>query len=126
VAKDSPRITDGELQRLVQKKKKSKIITTYCLGGFQKISSSLVQKQTPAYSVVKQDWIFNWDLVLWLDETKKRAFWQQPHQMCLVLTANIKSASCPRLNIHLDLWNFGPIFLLEVLDVRFRYMSHVF
>jgi len=91
------------IAEISSEKKKSKIITTCCLGGFQKISSLLVQKQTPAYSVVKHDWIFNWDLVLWSDDTKKRAFWQQPHQMCLVLTANIKSASCPRLNIHLDL-----------------------
>ncbi len=59
MAKDSPRITAGELQRLVEswgqkpKKKKSNIpyITTCCLGGFQEKLSSLIQRQTPANSV---------------------------------------------------------------------------
>ncbi len=53
MAKDSPRITAGELQRLVEswgqkpKKKKSNIpyITTCCSGGFQEKFSSLIQNK---------------------------------------------------------------------------------
>ncbi len=58
MAKDSPRITAGELQKIVEsrgqktflKKKKKKrsnspYITTCCLGGFQENFSSLIQKQ---------------------------------------------------------------------------------
>ncbi len=94
MAKDSPRITAGELQRLVEswgqkpKKKKSNIpyITTCCSGGFQEKLSSLIQKQTPANSVVRHDWNFKWHWLLWSDETEKRAFWQQTHQMSLVQT----------------------------------------
>ncbi len=73
MAKDSPRITAGELQRLVEswgqkpkkKKKKSNIpyITTCCSGGFQEKFSSLIQKQTPANSVVRHDWNFKWLLL---------------------------------------------------------------
>ncbi len=94
MAKDSPRITAGELQRLVEswgqkpKKKKSNIpyITTCCSGGFQGKFSSLIQKQTPANSVVRHDWNFKWHWLLLSDETEKRAFWQQTHQMSLVQT----------------------------------------
>ncbi len=94
MAKDSPRITAGELQRLVEswgqkpKKKKSNIpyITTCCSGGFQEKLSSLIQKQTPANSVVRHDWNFKWHWLLLSDETEKIAFWQQTHQMSLVQT----------------------------------------
>jgi len=59
VAKDSSRITDGELQRLVEswgqkaylKKSDNPYITTCCLRGFQEKSSSLIQEQTLANSV---------------------------------------------------------------------------
>ncbi len=110
VAKDSPRITAGELQRLVEswgqkpKKKKSNIpyITTCCSGGFQEKLSSLIQKQTPANSVVRHNWNFKWHWLLLSDETEKIAFWQQTHQMSLVQTG-IKKYPCPRLNILLDL-----------------------
>ncbi len=82
MAKDSPRITAGELQRLVEswgqkpKKKKSNIpyITTCCSGGFQEKLSSLIQKQTPANSVVRHDWNFKWHWLLWSDETEKKSF----------------------------------------------------
>jgi len=53
VAKDSPRIIAGELQRLVLGVRKPKkwpnnlYITTRCLGEFQEKSSLLIQKQTP-------------------------------------------------------------------------------
>ncbi len=82
MAKDSPRITAGELQRLVEssgqkpKKKKSNIpyITTCCSGGFQEKLSSLIQKQTPANSVIRHDWNFKWHWLLWSDETEKKSF----------------------------------------------------
>jgi len=51
-------------------------IPTCCLRGFQEKSSSLLQKQTLAYSVVTHDWIFKRHRVLWSDETKKIAFGQ--------------------------------------------------
>jgi len=44
-------------------------MTTCCLGGFQEISSSLIQKQTPGYSVVRHDWNLKRDRILWSDET---------------------------------------------------------
>ncbi len=55
MAKDSQRITAGELQRLVEswgqksppkKKKNSPYITTCCSGGFQEKFSRFIQKQT--------------------------------------------------------------------------------
>jgi len=54
VAKDSPRITDGEMQILVEScGLESTYITASCLGGFQEKFTSLIQKQTPANSVVR-------------------------------------------------------------------------
>jgi len=76
------RITAGELQRLVEswvseslkKLSNSTYIPTNCSGGFQEKSSALIQKQSPAYSVVRQDWNFKRDRLLWSDETKKNSF----------------------------------------------------
>ncbi len=31
-------------------------------------------KQSPTYAVVRHDWNFKWDWLLWSDETKKIAF----------------------------------------------------
>jgi len=84
------RLSDGELQRCLsqkhtkktKKKDKSNIlyIPTCCLGGFQEKCSSLIQKQTPAYSVVRHDWIFKLHRVLWSeDKAKEKAYWQQTH-----------------------------------------------
>jgi len=86
----------------LKKKPNNPNITTCCLVGFQEKSSLLIQKQSPAFSVVKHDWNLKWDEVLWSDEIKKRAFWLQTHQMGLVHTV-IKRTLCPRLNILLDL-----------------------
>ncbi len=94
VAKDSPRITAGELQRLVeswgQKPKKKKIkhplYHHMLFGRVSRKLSSLIQKQTPANSVVRHDWNFKWHWLLLSDETEKRAFYQQTHQMSLVQT----------------------------------------
>ncbi len=81
MAKDSPRTTAGKLQKIVesrgQKTFKNKLsnstyIITCCLRGFQEKLSSLIKKQTPAYSVIRHDWNFKWDWLLWSDE--KRAF----------------------------------------------------
>ncbi len=82
MAKDSPRTTAGELQKIVEsqgqktlkKIVKQPYITTCCSGGFQEKFSSLIQKQTPAYSVIRHDWNFKWDWLLWSDKTKKIAF----------------------------------------------------
>ncbi len=66
MAKDFTSTIAGELQKIVEsrgqktlKKKNlsnSPYITTCCLGGFQEKFSLLIQKQTPAYSVVRHDW----------------------------------------------------------------------
>ncbi len=53
MAKDSPRITAGELQNIVESR-----------GQKTLKFSSLIQKQTPAYSVVRHDWNFKWDWLL--------------------------------------------------------------
>jgi len=71
VAKGSPSFPDGEWQRLVEpwgqkptkkKKKKRKSNNPYipacCFRGFQEKSSSLLQKQTPAYSVFLGSYIY--------------------------------------------------------------------
>ncbi len=42
----------------------STYITTCCLGGLQEKLSSLIPKQSPAYSVVRHDWNFKWDWLL--------------------------------------------------------------
>ncbi len=55
-------------------------------GRVSRKLSSLIQKQTPANSVVRHDWNFKWHWLLLSDETEKRAFWQQTHQMSLVQT----------------------------------------
>ncbi len=58
MVKDSPRITAGELQLLVESwgqkanEKNSSYITTCYLGGFQEKLFWLIQKQSPAYSVL--------------------------------------------------------------------------
>jgi len=56
-----PRIPDGELQRLVEfwgQKRKKRNLHLYMLFGFQEKSSSLIQKHTPAYSVVRKLFFF--------------------------------------------------------------------
>jgi len=67
VAKDSPRITDGELQTLDeywgQKKNFIPYIISNCLEGFKK-KPPCSSKNTPAYLVVRHDWNFKRDLVL--------------------------------------------------------------
>ncbi len=130
VAKDSPRTTAGELrenswvsgsENLKKNMSNSPYITTCCLGGFQEKFSSLIQKQSPAYSVVRYDWNFKWDWLLWSDE-KKMSFLAANTQMGLVNTG-IKSTPCVQWNILLYFWCCGPIFLLEVLDILFRHMA---
>ncbi len=37
---------------------------------FGRISRKTKKKQTPAYSVIRHDWNFKWDWLLWSDETK--------------------------------------------------------
>ncbi len=70
MAKDFPRTTAGELQKIVEsrclktlkKLANSTYITTCCLGGFQEKFSKLIQKHT-SYSFIRNDWNFKWDLV---------------------------------------------------------------
>ncbi len=92
MAKDTPRITAGELHKIVeaqgQKKKKKKentsnsTYTTCCLGGFQekkrekksRKENALFQTQSSEYSVVRHVWNFKRDWLLWSDVTTKLAF----------------------------------------------------
>ncbi len=60
--------------KTLKKLSNSPYITTCCSGGFQEKFSSLVQKQSPAYSVIRHDCNFKWDWLLWSDETKKMSF----------------------------------------------------
>ncbi len=91
MAKDSSRITAGDLQKKIEfwaqnilkemikqpqhrhmlfgrasrkKKKKKK----------SRKENAFTKKQSPAYSVVRHDWNFKWDWLLWSDETKNVAF----------------------------------------------------
>ncbi len=82
MAKDSPRTTAGELQKIVEsrgqktflKKCQTAPISPHVVWeGFQEKFSLLIQKP-PAYSVIRHDWNFKWDWLLWSDETKKIAF----------------------------------------------------
>ncbi len=59
--------------------------------GFKKKNYWLIQKQTPAYSVIRHDWNFKWDWHLWSDETKIRTF----QTLLLVLHWNLAEWSHP-------------------------------
>ncbi len=72
----------------------STYITTCCSGGFQEKFSSLIQKQSPAYSVIRHDWNFKWDWLLWSDVNKNLAFYQQTLKMGLVNTGIKKYPMC--------------------------------
>ncbi len=67
-------IVESRGPKTLKKLSNSPYITTCCSGGFQEKFSSLVQKQSPAYSVIRHDWNFKWDWLLWSDETKKMSF----------------------------------------------------
>ncbi len=75
MAKDSPRNTAGELQKILESRdhktlkkwSNSPYITTCYLGVFFSQLYSLIQKQSPAYSVIRDDWNFKWDWLLWSD-----------------------------------------------------------
>ncbi len=84
MAKDSSRITAGELQKRVVSKSenlKKKIIKQHqhrhmLFGRVSRKKSrkdnAFTKKLTSAYSVVGHDWNFKWDWLLWSDETKKK------------------------------------------------------
>ncbi len=83
MAKDSSRITAGELQKKVEfrgqktlkKKNQTAPMSPHCLAGLQEKKSrkenAFTKKQSPAYSVVRHDWNFKWDWLLRSDVTKK-------------------------------------------------------
>ncbi len=93
---------------------------------FRRVSRKILlahQKQSPAYSVIRHDWDFKWDWLLWSDETKKTSF----------LAANTQDGfgehrdkKVPHVYNEIYcciFWCCGPIFLLEVLDILFRCMA---
>ncbi len=128
----TPRTTAGELQIMVESRlgvrkleknwSNSTYITTCCLGRFQEYISLLIQKQTSAYSVVRHDWNFKWDWLLWSDETNKKLLFSSKHSRWVWWTQGKKYTSV-QWNILLYFWCCGPIFLLEVLDIFFRHMA---
>ncbi len=68
VAKDSPRTTAGELQKIVEswgqktlKKCQTAPTSPHVVWEGLEKKYSLIQKQTPAYSVIRHDWNFKWD-----------------------------------------------------------------
>ncbi len=65
MAKDSPRTTSGELQKIVESWGQKTLKKG--LGGFHEKFYLLIQIQTPAYSVVRHDWNFKWYWLLWSD-----------------------------------------------------------
>ncbi len=60
------------VRKLKKKNQTSPISPHVVREGFKKKFSSLIQKQTPANSVVRHDWNFKWHWLLWSDETKKK------------------------------------------------------
>ncbi len=83
MSKGSPKSTAGELKEIVEsqgRKTFKKIIKQHLhhhvLFGraSRKNKNAFTIKQTPGYSVVRHDWNFKWDWLLWSDETKKLAF----------------------------------------------------
>ncbi len=79
MAKDSSRTIAGEFrgQKTLKKNQTAPTSPHVVREGFEKNSkkfSSLIQKQSPAYSVVRHDWNFKWDWLLWSDEAKQIAF----------------------------------------------------
>ncbi len=86
VAKDSSRTTARELQKkvgfqgqkILKQLSNSTYITTCCLRGQTNKNSrkkiqeknAFTKKQSSAYSVVRHDWNFKWDWLLWSDVTK--------------------------------------------------------
>ncbi len=63
------------VRKPLKKLSNSTYITTCCLGGLQEKSQEKKmlspKKQSPVYSVVRHDWNFKWDWLLWSDVTKK-------------------------------------------------------
>ncbi len=87
MAEDSPRTTAGELQKLVESlgqktfNKNSQTAPTsphVVWEGFEGLGGP-IQKQTPAYSVIRHDWNFKWDWLLWSVETKKNELSSSKH-----------------------------------------------
>ncbi len=83
MAKDSPRTTAGELQKMVESRGQ-KTLKTNCQTAptsphvvwedFKKNypGSSKKKKKSPAYPVIRHDWNFKW--LLWSEETKINSF----------------------------------------------------
>ncbi len=73
-------------ENLKKKLSNSTYITTCCLGGFQEKFSSLIQKQTPAYSVIRHDWNFKWTGFYGQMKQKNELFSSKTLKMGLVNT----------------------------------------
>ncbi len=78
MAKDSSRTTAGELQKIVESRGQKTLHKNYIQHLhhhmlFGRVSRKILlthPKTTPAYSVIRHDWNFKWDWLLWSDETK--------------------------------------------------------
>jgi len=74
-------------------------------------------KTTVAYSVARHDWIFKRDRILWSVKTKQKwLFGIKPSRFEEYPMTTVKYTVGSYM-----LW-CGPIYLLEVLDILFRYM----
>ncbi len=105
-----------------QKLSNSPYTNTCCSGGFQEKFSSLIQKQTPAYSIIRHDWNVKRHWLLWSDETIFFSFLAASTQGGFGEHRE-KITPCVQWNILLNFLCCGPIFLLEVLEILFRYMA---
>jgi len=84
--------------------------------GFKK-NPPRSSKTTVAYSVARHDWIFKRDRILWSVKTKQKwLFGIKPSRFEEYPMTTVKYTVGSYM-----LW-CGPIYLLEVLDILFRYM----
>jgi len=65
VAKDSPRTTAGELQKIVESRGQKTTSPHVVWEGFKKKYPSSSKKLNPAYSVIGHNWNFKCDWLLW-------------------------------------------------------------
>ncbi len=82
MTKDSPRTTAGALQEIVLESESRSQKTFFLIVKqrlhhhmlFGRVSRKIIlahPKTAPAHSVIRHDWNFKWDWLLWSDETKK-------------------------------------------------------
>ena len=131
VAKDSPRVTAGELQKiaesLVQKTVKKNCQTEptsthFVWEGYKKNSPSSFKNKLKHIQLSAKTGTLHGNG--FYDQMKlKNELFSSKHSRWVWWTQREKSTPCVQWNILLYFWCCGPIFLLEVLDILFRHMA---